>query len=371
MAALMESDYVAESNVPFHHRERRPRSAASETPMDVCEPLAAILDAVGKTRFYRTVAEQLGPIFGCKKHLVIRYQHTAPPVLLANNFMSRTNREFYIEQLCPLHPLQDLTHSGSGPRVCTLRTMRGPQRAEECRNELFKRAYVFDELAIVLPLFEGSFIAVCFEHETLEIGSRSVALAHQIHPFIERAHRLHLERCLPPRAFAALAGHCVPVLVIADNAPVYKNGAWVEMERSPYAADIESCVRLGNLGKNVPIGAMVLHGHRLGSDNPICSDGLVYFIERQAPTPTLDINSVLLAAAVEYKLSARERDLFQMALQGRDTRAIADRLCLSVGTVKNYKQRLYAKLNIRSEREMASLLIRFLLRAESGRVTQR
>jgi DNA-binding CsgD family transcriptional regulator len=371
MAALMGSDFIVESNAPFHHRERRPRSAAAEGPVDVCEPLAAILDAVGRTTFYRTVAEQLGPIFGCRKHLVMRYNRAASPVLLVNNFMSRANREFYLEQLCPLHPLHDLALSGVGPRVSTLRTMRGQQRSVQCRNELFERAYVFDELAIVLPLFDGCFIAVCFEHETLEIGSRSIALARKIHPFIERAHRLHLERCLPPRAFGALAGHSIPVLVVADNRPVYKNGAWVEMERSPHAADIECSVRLGHPGKAVPIGGMVLYGHQLGSDNPLCSDGLIYFIARQAPTPTLDITSVLLAAAVEYKLSARERDLFQMALQGRDTRAIADRLCLSVGTVKNYKQRLYAKLNIRSEREMASLLIRFLLRSESGRVNQR
>ncbi len=56
---------------------------------------------------------------------------------------------------------------------------------------------------------------------------------------------------MPARALGALAGHFIPVLVVADNRPVYKNGAWAEMERSPHAADIESGICPGNLGKNV------------------------------------------------------------------------------------------------------------------------
>jgi DNA-binding CsgD family transcriptional regulator len=39
---------------------------------------------------------------------------------------------------------------------------------------------------------------------------------------------------------------------------------------------------------------------------------------------------------------------------------MAQQLGLSGGTVKNYKQRLYAKLGIKCEREIVSLLMSFL-----------
>jgi DNA-binding CsgD family transcriptional regulator len=73
-----------------------------------------------------------------------------------------------------------------------------------------------------------------------------------------------------------------------------------------------------------------------------------------------DLGTVLDAVARRYRLSPRERELFQMALQGSDTRRIARQLGLSVGTIKNYKRRLYAKLGINCEREIVSLLMNFL-----------
>jgi DNA-binding CsgD family transcriptional regulator len=52
------------------------------------------------------------------------------------------------------------------------------------------------------------------------------------------------------------------------------------------------------------------------------------------------------------ELSVRERELVQLILSGRPTATIAQRLDIAIGTVKNHRRRIYAKLDITSERKL-------------------
>ncbi len=63
-----------------------------------------------------------------------------------------------------------------------------------------------------------------------------------------------------------------------------------------------------------------------------------------------------------YRLSARECALLTLAKEGLANRSIAARLSLAVGTVKNYKRRLYRKLGVCTERAMLCELGAFMAR---------
>lgn len=52
------------------------------------------------------------------------------------------------------------------------------------------------------------------------------------------------------------------------------------------------------------------------------------------------------------ELSLRERELVQLVLAGHPTANIAERLGITVGTVKNHRRRIYDKLDITTEREL-------------------
>jgi DNA-binding CsgD family transcriptional regulator len=52
------------------------------------------------------------------------------------------------------------------------------------------------------------------------------------------------------------------------------------------------------------------------------------------------------------ELSSREKELAQLILSGHPTATIAERLGITVGTVKNHRRRIYEKLDITTEREM-------------------
>jgi DNA-binding CsgD family transcriptional regulator len=151
------------------------------------------------------------------------------------------------------------------------------------------------------------------------------------------------------------------MVTTSSHEVVYQNDAWVKAESSESRREIARYTRSDFHHKVSRIGEHVLHGHRLDGDSPIWSNGNIFFIERcGADSIKADLGAALDAVASRYRLSPRECELFKMALQGRNTRCIAEQLGLSVGTVKNYKQRLYAKLSVKCEREIVPLLMNFM-----------
>jgi DNA-binding CsgD family transcriptional regulator len=48
----------------------------------------------------------------------------------------------------------------------------------------------------------------------------------------------------------------------------------------------------------------------------------------------------------------RERELVDLILAGHPSATIADRLRITLGTVKNHRRRIYDKLDITTEREL-------------------
>ena len=59
-----------------------------------------------------------------------------------------------------------------------------------------------------------------------------------------------------------------------------------------------------------------------------------------------------IPASLWPELSLRERELVQLILAGHPTANIAERLGITVGTVKNHRRRIYEKLDITTEREL-------------------
>ena len=55
-------------------------------------------------------------------------------------------------------------------------------------------------------------------------------------------------------------------------------------------------------------------------------------------------------------LTARERDIATLAAQGESSKAIAERLFLSVRTVNNHLQNVYSKLGVTGRRQLADAL---------------
>ena len=92
-----------------------------------------------------------------------------------------------------------------------------------------------------------------------------------------------------------------------------------------------------------------------GSGNPPVSPGLQPIDHKAA-----------LGSFLEHELTPRERDIVHLMLIGYPNIKIAERLKLSINTVKNHKKRMYLKLDITTERELFLAFVNFLISGQVG-----
>jgi DNA-binding CsgD family transcriptional regulator len=71
-----------------------------------------------------------------------------------------------------------------------------------------------------------------------------------------------------------------------------------------------------------------------------------------AMTVSAEARDSALPPSLWPELSARERELATLILAGHPSATIAERLGITPGTVKNHRRRIYAKLDITTEREL-------------------
>ena len=69
---------------------------------------------------------------------------------------------------------------------------------------------------------------------------------------------------------------------------------------------------------------------------------------------------IAVDAFLRTQLTPRERDIVGLVLLGYPTAKIADKLGLSVNTIKNHRKRMYSKLDITTERELFLNFVNFL-----------
>lgn len=73
--------------------------------------------------------------------------------------------------------------------------------------------------------------------------------------------------------------------------------------------------------------------------------------------PPLAFEELLAGLAHSDELTGREQQIIHLITRGYPNTLIADKLAITVGTVKNHRSSIYYKLDITSERELLALLL--------------
>ena len=64
------------------------------------------------------------------------------------------------------------------------------------------------------------------------------------------------------------------------------------------------------------------------------------------------------AAADEYGLSERERDVLRLLAEGRTSSRIQEELCIAAGTVNYHTRNIYSKMGVHSRQQLIDLVHR-------------
>jgi DNA-binding CsgD family transcriptional regulator len=336
-------------------------------PIDqVYREISSLVHAIGTATFYDTLSRFFARAFNCNQRLVMRYSVYERPAFVVNHFMSESAVTLYLSGLYRIDPIQDLARKSREPKVASLRSS-GELLAddEHYLSELFKMAFITDELAILLPAPGGVTIAVCCEKDSASFTEGEIAHAEAMLPAIVSIHTRHLDevilramRKLPDHGPASPTGGAYLILDV-EGQHVFASAAW-ENHLSAGTDLVEKVKEAHAAGQDLLSleSGYILHWEECAKSISIAPGGLIIRLEEFSEAPVSQPSRNMIEHFCRLRqLTQRESDIVKLILQGFPNSKIAERLGISPGTVKNHRWRLYYKLDITTERELLLLFL--------------
>ena len=339
--------------------------------------LSEVVKNAGTAAFYQNLAALLARLTGCRDHLVMRYTSFGKPVFLVNEAMDDESVQLYLDTLYGLDPLRKLTRTTRQPCVVSLRSLgEGAPADERYMLELFNSAFIFDELAILLPAPGGVLIAVCCERRSVRFRRKDRAIIEKILPVVAALHKLHVDRSFAlacARGDGEVAGGQTAFLILDQfGRRVHESAQWRRLELT--AAQLDDVLQMASRqaqGQAALGEDHIAHWEGLAADFPLAPDGKILTIERQgAGSLHFTLEDGLETFRVRWSLTDRETDIVRLILVGYPNAHIARKLGISAGTVRNHRHRLYYKLDITTERELFSMFLSQIIGRETAAASE-
>ena len=321
--------------------------------------LARLLSLAGSVEFYEALSGFAARITGCNKRLVMRYAAYDRPAFIINHALSKEVATMYLAGLYRIDPLYEISRTNREPLVVHLRSMPTDHVPDEqYLAALFKSAFIFDELAVLLPTYGGVTVAICCERGRRRFTQSEADILEAIRPLLNSIHKLHIDRVFYAAGKRATAerNDLEGAMLVLDsrNKPIYANAAW---EACPHVAgrlpDIIARLEEG-VSSHVLLGeGHIAHWERLPNNSSLAPNGSLLMLDRRSPGPLRNSARRAVESFCEaYALTPRETEVVRLSLIGSPNALIAKKLGVSIGTVKNHRWRLYYKLDITTEREL-------------------
>lgn len=358
----------------FRTEEIEPAHAVPD--QQIYAEIADVLESAGRTGFYDVLSRFVARATGCDQRLVMRYAAYERPAFLVNGFMTPEAVDLYLGGLHRLDPLQEIARRNREPVVVNLRSLQPDDQIEEqYLAEIFKIAFIFDELAFMLPSHGGVTVAICCEKCVEPFTEVDRENARAMLPLIAALHRQHVDAVFAAalRRLGQTDASGIPGAVLVQDCTgrtVFANEAWHEHAGSK---DLEQALSLARSDEAAHVtldDEHVLHRDSLGEEFSIAPGGTLWMIERRSDGPIrVSATDAVDAFCRRHDLTPREAEIVKLILLGFPNSKIAERLGVSAGTVKNHRWRLYYKLDITTERELFHQFLTALLSMETGRET--
>lgn len=364
-------DKMTEVTPPDVYRVTPESDPGEVVPIDqVYSELATVIGAVGNKDFYDRLSRFVARALSCEQRLVMRYSAFDRPCFIVNNFMNPQAERLYLSGLFRIDPLQEIARTSRTPMIVHLRSASdGLQTGDQYLAEIFKLAFIFDELAFLLPAPGGVTCAICCEKTTESFTAEEQAHAQAMLPTIAAIHEHHLDEVFAQSMRQASTDAEAPVsddaYLIVDSAGnrIFASEGWRSCAAIIDGTEQEIAQARHEGRAHLALSeGLVLHWEPLSSRFQIAPGGMLLRIERQqhGEISVSAANTTNIFCA-KHNLTPRERDIVKLILQGFPNKKIAEQLDISVGTVKNHRWRLYYKLDITSERELFLLFLSDLL----------
>ena len=314
--------------------------------------------AVGHDSFYQHLLDAFGTCVPHDLCAVMRYSPFSQPDLLFGSdygpdFHDAYGREFY--RFDPFYRYwKDIACPGIVPLIAVVKTEADRDRYV---STILADVGVTDEIGIFLPPVGRSSLALFLDRRGGTFARDDIETARSVYDLMAGLHVAHVNaifggcRLDKPEAGAILAGlRPTRVLDRAGN-EILRNEAWTAYERQNADALAEALQAVARAGQTQIGPGLILHRATLPTSFHLAPCGSVDTIEAHGLAPMAP-KQLVIPDRLSQLLSRREKDIVGLMLRGYPTKTIAGQLGLSQGTIKNYRRRIYDKLDITTEREV-------------------
>ncbi|WP_045835510.1 LuxR C-terminal-related transcriptional regulator [Hyphomicrobium sp. 99] len=223
-----------------------------------------------------------------------------------------------------------------------------------------RRAKISDEIGVVFPSPGKACIALFLESSDRKFSDKLAAHIENLFPALEGLHFAHLARTfgklceLTPGADDAST---TPILLMDRKGQViYRSASWREAEdQEPRLSNVRKDIRTIDRCDFDISETMSLKVARLPDDFSIAPEGQICVLNWRPVRVATEKLAALDNHAIA-PLTKLESDVLELIKLTKSSGQIAVELGIAKGTVKNYKQRLYRKFAVNSERELLGLL---------------
>ncbi len=329
--------------------------AAQDLPR-LIEELAKVAASIGSREFYAVALAALGRLLGCERQLAMRYAQFAKPQFLVNHSLTAQAEALYMQKLYRIDPLLRLVRTQVRERVLTTIDMHREENGAIYFEDLYHSAQIYDELVVLLPAAGGVWVALCLDVNDRAFRQDEVAFVRLVYPLIDSLHQRHISSCLSGHRGGYLNDSQLAVMVLdSEGKACFRNGIW----SGKVSAAEEDVIRTVSASSGAGVHSLndkdVVHWETLEAGNALAPGGRIFVVEGRSPG-YLGIDTLFSQLAADYELTPRECEIIGLSLRGLSTAAMAKHLAIGAGTVRNHKHRLYGKLDVTSEREIASLI---------------
>ena len=326
----------------------------------LCDGMAAAARRIGEPGFHRALLDSWRDLAKGESGQVMYFDRKELPRYLDVFDTSADVRHLYESGFGRWCPFYRYWHDEARPGVRAIAELR---RHDVDYGEYFSVFYpktgMVDEIGALLPVTGHAAIGVFLERSTPFRDDEIDMLRNTWQPFHE-LHRAHV-RLLAERTMRRHAPDdpAIPVAIFDRHGhEVSGNESWRERVQSHRRWMPAIREALASDARTVPLdtGAALIVSE-LPPRFVLAPGGRLCAILPETATEGADLGGFLIG-----RLTPREHDIVGLVLQGHPVAAIATRLGLSENTIKSHRKRLFAKLDITTERELFVMFVEHLTR---------
>lgn len=324
--------------------------------LDAQFQIATAIERSGSHKFYAALLDLTRAYTGFRLASLVRYSRIGiPEIVYPGDFSPDLNGK-YLDFFYSFDPFHIYWQKGGAANWVTLGdATREDFWSTSYANEFLIPFGISDEVCFFMPALGAASVGVIVDRPAGRFTAGEISLFRSLYPLLCALHDNHIRMVLlsgqAENTETVLSARPMRLIDAAGN-ELFATSAWRDLT----SRDLSTLAHLPTdaipAARVTPMsGNRALLRTALPDDFFAAPGGMVEQIDPIGFRPH-DLSRNTLPEHIALRLTDRERGIVLLILRGFPTASIATHLNLSVGTVKNHRGRIYAKLDITTEREL-------------------